>query len=187
MIEAGVPEKPDMHDHIRKYPWLLGIKYQPMDHEHSLKKVLDERFGIKVADEVGRKIPDVVVMRGGTDVLVIELKRPGVVVGTKELTQIKEYVDYLRHWLNSTNTEGLIGRNIQGDDVDGYLIAYDIKDDILVRAEQNRHEKDGIRVCKWYDILAKTEDDHRNFLEIVKSRAPKDDPRIIELEEKKIV
>lgn len=186
MIEAGVPEKPDMHDHIRKYPWLLGIKYQPMDYEPSLKKVLDERFGIKVADKGGRKVPDVVVMRGGTDVLVIELKRPGVVVGTKELTQIKEYVDYLRDWLDGTNTEGLIGKNIRGDDVHGYLIAYNIKDDALVRREQIRLEKDGIKVCKWYDILIKTEEEHRAFLNIVKSRAPKDDPRIKELEEKGI-
>ena len=187
MIEAGVPEKPDMHEHIRKYPWLLGIKYQPMDYEHSLKKVLDERFGIKVDDKGGRKIPDVVVMRGGTDVLVIELKRPGIVVGTKELTQIKEYVDYLREWLDRTNTEGLIGKNIRGEDVDGYLIAYDIKDDVLVRREQNRLEKDRINVCKWYDILIKTEEEHRAFLNIVKSRAPKDDPRIKEIEEKEII
>lgn len=187
MIEAGVPEKPDMHDHIRKYPWLLGIKYQPMDYEHSLKKVLDERFGIKVDDEVGRKVPDVVVMRGGTDVLVIEIKRPSIVVGTKELTQIKEYVDYLRDWLDRTNTEGLIGKKIRGEDVDGYLIVYDVKDDALVRAEQNRLEKDGIKVCKWYDILSKNEEEHRDFLEIVKSRAPRDDPRIKELEEKEII
>jgi len=186
MIEAGVPEKPDMHNHIRKYPWLLGIKYQPMDYEHSLKKVLDKRFGIKVDDKGGRKVPDVVVMRGGTDVVVIELKRPGVVVGTKELTQIKEYVDYLRDWLDRTNTEGLIGKNILGDDVNGYLVAYDIKDDALVRREQTRLEKDGIKVCKWYDILTKTEDEHRDFLKIVKSRAPEDDPRIKELEEKGI-
>lgn len=187
MIEAGVPEKPDMHDHIRKYPWLIGIKYQPMDYEPSLKKVLDERFGIKVDDKGGRKVPDVVVLRGGTDVLVIELKRPGVVVGTKELTQIKEYVDYLRDWLDRTNTEGLIGKKIRGEDVDGYLIAYNIVDNGLVRREQTRLERDGIRVCKWYDILMKTEDEHREFLHVVKSRAPRDDPRIKELEDKQII
>lgn len=99
---------------------------------------------------------------------------------SKELTQIKEYVDYLRDWLDTTNTEGLIGRKIRGDDVEGYLIAYDVKDDGLVRREQKRLENDGIRVCKWYDVLSKTEDEHRAFLEIVKSRAPKDDPRSID-------
>lgn len=187
MIEAGVPEKPDMHDHIRKYPWLLGLKYQPMDYEHSLKKVLDERFGIKTDDKTAKKIPDVVVMRGGTDVLIIELKRAGEVVGTKELTQIKEYVDYLRDWLDRTNTEGLIGKRVRGKDVDGYLLVHNIKDDALVRGEQSRLEKDRIRVCKWYDILSKTEEEHRAFLEIIKSRAPKDDPRIKELEDKEII
>jgi hypothetical protein len=186
MIDAGVPEKPDMHDHIRKYPWLLGIKYQPMDYEHSLRKVLDERFGIKSDDKAGKKIPDIVVMRAGTDVLVIELKRPDYAVGKEELNQIKEYVDYLREWLDGTNTEGLIGKRIKGENVEGYLIAYDIRDDALVRREKARLEKDRIKVCKWYDILMKTEDDHRDFLEIVRKRAPKDDPRIRELEEKDI-
>jgi hypothetical protein len=186
MIEKGVPEKPDMHDHIRKYPWLLGVKYQPMDYEHSLKRVLDERFDIKVDDKTGRKIPDIVVMRGGTDVLVIELKRPGETVGLEELDQTRNYVFYLREWLDTTNTEGLIGRNITGDDVRGYLLCYDIKSDPLVRRQQDALERDGINVCKWYDVLMKTEDEHREFLDIVKGRAPRDDPRIKELEEKGI-
>jgi len=186
MIEAGVPEKPAMHDHIRKYPWLLGIKYQPMDHEHSLKTVLDERFGIKSDDKEGKKIPDIVVLRGGTDVVVIELKRPNFAVGKEELDQIKEYVDYLREWLDGTNTEGLIGKRIKGENVEGYLVAYNVKEDALVKREMARLEKDRIKVCKWYDILMKAEDDHRIYLEIVKRRAPEDDPRIKELEQKKI-
>jgi uncharacterized protein YdhG (YjbR/CyaY superfamily) len=186
MIEAGVPEKPAMHDHIRKYPWLLGIKYQPMDHEHSLKRVLDERFGIKSDDKEGKKIPDIVVLRGGTDVVVIELKRPNFAVGKEELDQIKEYVDYLREWLDGTNTEGLIGKRIKGENVEGYLVAYNVKEDALVKREMARLEKDRIKVCKWYDILMKAEDDHRIYLEIVKRRAPEDDPRIKELEQKKI-
>ena len=37
MIDAGVPEKPDMHEYIIKYPWFLGIKRQAMDHELSLE------------------------------------------------------------------------------------------------------------------------------------------------------
>ena len=187
MIEAGVPEKPDMHEHIRKYPWLLGIKYQPMDYEPSLKKVLEEKFGIKTEDKGGQKIPDVVVMREGTDVIVIELKRPRDSVGKKELTQIKEYVDYLRDWVNRSDTEGLIGKNITGDNIDGYLICHNVQDDALVRAEQNRLEKDRIKVCKWYDILSKAEQEHRTYTDIVKRRAPEDDPRIQELEEKDII
>jgi hypothetical protein len=42
-------------------------------------------------------------------------------------------------------------------------------------------------VVKWYDLLEAAEDDQRDYLEVVKRRAPKEDPRIRELEEKKIV
>ena len=62
----------------------------------------------------------------------------------------------------------------------------DVKDDVLVKREMARLEKDRIEVCKWYDMLMKTEDDHRIYLEIVKRRAPEDDPRIKDLEQKKI-
>lgn len=187
MIVAGVPEKPDMHEHIRKYPWLIGIKYSPWDYEPTLKQVLDEKFGVKVDDKGGKKIPDIVVMRGGTDVVVIELKRPDYSVGMEELNQVKGYVDYLRHWVKGTNTEGLMkGARIKGENIEGYLIAYDIKNDPLVEAERDRMDANKIRVCKWYDILMKTEDEYREYLCIIKSRAPRDDPRVKELEEKEI-
>lgn len=125
-------------------------------------------------------------MRGGTDVLFIELKRPGETAGLAELDQIRNYVFYLREWLDTTNTEGLIGRNITGENVKGYLLCYDIGSDSLVRRQQDALKRDGINVCKWYNILIWTQDEHREFLDIVKSRAPEDDPRIKELEEKGI-
>lgn len=181
MIEAGVPEKPDMHDHIRKYPWLIGIKYQPMYFERSLKTILDDEFGIEAEGEQGRKIPDITVLRSGKDVVVVELKRPGKTVGLAELEQTKRYVDYLRDYFEDSNTEGLLGVNIGEDDVEGYLIAHDLVDDGLVRREQRRLERDKIQVCKWHDILMKTEDEHRVYLDVVKSRAPEDDPRIKEI------
>jgi hypothetical protein len=120
-------------------------------------------------------------------VVVIELKRPNYSVGMEELNQVKGYVDYLRHWVKGTNTEGLMkGTRIKGENIEGYLIAYDIKNDPLVEAERERMDANKIRVCKWYDILMKTEDEYRDFLCIIKSRAPKDDPRVKELEEKLI-
>ncbi len=184
MIEAGVRERPEMHEHIIKYPWLLGIKYQPMDSERTLKRILEDRFGIAVeGDEHGRKRLDILVIRGGKDVVVIELKRPTITIGLEELTQIRLYVDYLRVWLDDTNTDGMIGRNITGNDVEGYLIGYELDGDRLVGREKERLEESKIFVCAWRDILMKTKDDHREFLNIVKSRAPEDDPRIIELEE----
>ena len=187
MIEAGVREKPDMHEHIRKYPWLLGVRYQSMDYEKSLQKILEKRFKIGTGDTRGKRRPDFVCMRSAGDVLVIELKRPDETVGLDELHQISGYVDYLREWVGRGNAPKLVGRSIQPDDIEGYIIAYEYRDVPEVRGEIKRLEDDKIHACKWYDVLRRTEDDYKHYLQIVKNRAPKDDPRVVELEERKIV
>jgi len=186
MIEAGVPEKPNMHEHISKYPWLLGLKFQSMDHDKSLQRVLEERFGIRVENGSGKGRPDFVCLRSGGDVLVVELKRPGETVEIGELNQISGYVDYLRDWVITTTTDKL-GLKNRPENITGYLIAYDVRDDPSVRRGIKRLEQDHIYTCKWDDLLMRAEDDHRVFLEIVKGRAPKDDPRVAEIEEKGIV
>ena len=187
MIDAGVPEKPDMHEHIMKYPWFLGIKRQAMSHELSLERILEEKFGIQMTGDSGKKRPDFFCMRGGSDVLVIELKRPGEAAGKVELTQIADYVDILRDWVQSGNPERLTGLKINPENIEGFLIAYDYQNDPTVDGQMKRLEDAGIHCCKWYDLLQAAEDDQREYLEVVKSRAPKQDPRIKELEEKKIV
>lgn len=181
LIEAGVPEKPDMHEHIRKYPWLLGIRYQPMDYEPTLQKVLEDYFDITPEDKDRKKEPDFVCMRGGKEVIVIELKRPTFNIGRKELAQISGYVDYLRQWADRGNGKKLIGKKISRKDIDGYLIGFDIQHDPIVEEEIERLETSGIHVCKWYDVLDKAEQEYKDYSEIVKKRAPEGDPRIIEL------
>jgi len=187
MIEAGVPEKPDMHEQIKKYPWLLGLKYQPMDYERSLQKVLEKRFQIKTKGTGGRKRPDFVCMRGGTDILVIELKKPGEKAGQKELQQISNYVYYLRKWIVKSATEKLFGKTIGKEDVVGYLIVGDFTDEPAVEDLIRLLKNDRIFPFRWSELLQKTEDDYGEFLKIIKSRAPRDDPRIVELEKKGIV
>lgn len=187
MIDAGVPEKPDMHEHIRKYPWLLGIKYQSMDYEKSLQKILETHFKVGSNDKEGKKRPDFVCMRSGGDVLVIELKRALEKAGLKELHQISGYVDYLREWTGRGNSANQLGRSIQPDDIEGYLIVFEYQDVPQVRREIKRLIDDKIFPCKWYDVLRRTEDDYMDYLQIVKGRAPKDDPRVRELEERKIL
>jgi hypothetical protein len=126
-------------------------------------------------------------MRGGGDVLVVELKRPRQRVGTEELNQVAGYVDVLRDWVKKGNPETLTKTKINPENIKGYLIAYNFKNDPKVLRQMDRLEKDGIHCCKWYDLLNGAEDDHRAFLEIVKNRAPREDPRIRELEDKRIV
>lgn len=147
MIEAGVRERPDMHEHIRKYPWLLGIKRQAMDYEKSLQRILEKHFSIQVDDASGKGKPDFSCMRSGSDVLVIELKRPSESVGKDELDQIAGYVDVLREWVETGSSEKFVGTKIKRENIEGYLIAYGFRNDARVRSEIVRLEKDGIHCC----------------------------------------
>lgn len=183
MIDEGVREKPDMHDYIMKYPWLLGIKHQTLDHEKTLQKILEKKFGIKTSDEHRKKRPDFFCMRSGGDVVVIELKRPGEKIGGSELQQTFEYVYYLRDWVKKGNPKKLTGVTITPRRIIGFLIGYDIKNDPIVRGQIELYDKDGIHVCKWTDLLMAAREDHEKFLKIIKRRAPKDDPRILDLQE----
>jgi hypothetical protein len=184
MIRQGVPEKPDMQEHLRKYPWLLGPKYETMEHEITLDRLLKKHFGLAGEGKAGKRRADFVCFRGGRDVLVIELKRPGELAGRQELSQIATYVDYLRTWASTTTTQGVLGQNINPQDIRGYLIAYDYGTDSTLTPEIKRLEKDGIFILKWDDVLRRTREEHAEYLKIVKAKAPKDDPRIKELEEK---
>jgi hypothetical protein len=184
MIEAGVPEKPDMHDNIMKHPWLLGIRRQAMAHEMSLEKIIiDKLSGQSSSNDSGKKRPDFFCMKEGSEALVIELKRPGEAVGLPELSQISGYVDILRDSLRRPHPEKLTGTK-KAEDIEGYLINYSFQEDPRVEAQMDRLKEDGVYCCLWHELLEGAEENHSEYLNVIKSRAPKEDPRIKELEEK---
>jgi hypothetical protein len=148
MIDEGVREKPNMHDHIMKYPWLLGIKHQAMAHELSLEKIITDKLDSQLSGDSGKKRPDFFCMKEGSEALVIELKRPSEVVGMPELTQITRYVDILRASLRNTNPEKLTHTK-KVEMIEGYLISYAYHDDLIVQAQIKRLEDDGIHCSLW--------------------------------------
>ena len=181
LIQARVPEKPDMQDFVAGHPWLLDIRYEPMCHETSLDRILMEHFqGEAAAREYfdhgdGAKRPDFLCMADSGSIVVVELKRPGDLIGLSELGQVESYVDYLREWCQQST--GSIGyRTVQG-----YLIYSRLRPD--AEQKKRRLERDNIYVHTWDALLQTAERSHREFLAVVKSRAPQDDPRITNLPE----
>lgn len=177
MINGGVPEKPDMQNYIVEHPWLINPAWTPLQHEQSLDSVLIKKFKIpKTKDKSGKKRLDFFCLAGGGQWEVVEVKRPGIKVGTKELQQIQGYVAFLReHSKKITHPE------LRVSGVNGILIYSDIADDTASLRESL--EKDGIHVMDWGSLLRRTKSLHEDFLKIVKSRAPADDPRVKSLED----
>lgn len=178
LIKAKAPEKPDMQDFVRARPWLMNPQWDVLQHERSLDKVLAEHFDVEGDADYdgndGSKRLDFFCVADSSLSVVAELKRPGDLIGLDELKQLTRYVDYLRSREKESNDPSHSNREIKGCLVYGRL-----RPD--AEEEKRRLRNDGISVVTWDKLLEDAERLHREYLEIVKARAPEDDPRIQDL------
>jgi hypothetical protein len=106
--------------------------------------------------------------------VVVEVKRPGLRVGRNELEQLERYVDYLTdHNATSTLPTGTLQARAR---VTGCLVYSHL--DPAAENKKARLSQDGMYVVSWDGLLETAERPHREFLDVVKLRAPQDDPRI---------
>ncbi|MFZ1937341.1 MAG: hypothetical protein WAU84_26680, partial [Thermoguttaceae bacterium] len=178
MIQDRVREKPDMQDYLQNHPWLIDPKWTMLVHEQSLDSLLCKEFSIKAAkDDEGRKRLDFFCLGDRYQTAhVVEAKRPGDLVGRKEFNQIRDYVLFLQRKLQDESTDPAHKRAV----VKGLLIAD------RVRPGDERHAKHGqdagtFDVRTWDNLLTTAATMHKEFLDVVKMRAPSGDPRMEEL------
>lgn len=178
MIEAGVPEKPDMQEYIKQHPWLLDPAWAPYKHEKSLDTLLEKQFGVKkTRSKEGKTRPDYFCLASANQYQVIDLKRPGDTVGLTELHQIQDYRNFL-----DEETKKTTHPDLKVNHVGGILIYSDIDTGRGIGSMIDSLEKEGIHVMKWIDVLRRTKSLHQEFLDAMKSKVPADDPRITALD-----
>jgi len=174
MIDRGLPEKPDMQDFLRDHPWLIDPAWQMMEHEKSLDNVLEKHFNRpKAVKKRGGKRLDFLCIGDSSHAVVVEVKRPGVKVGTTELRQLEDYLSYLNQWNNNSN-----GGPSRRSKITGVLIYSRMDTDAEYLADRLRESGDLI-IVTWDGLLETAQRLHREYLDLMKSRAPSDDPRIL--------
>lgn len=182
MIQDMVPEKPDMQDYLKKYPWLIDPKWTMLVHEQSLDKLISDHFKLPKAkrkDKEGSRRLDFFCLGDRYQTAhIVEAKRPNALVGRKEFDQLRNYVLHLRKKLQDESTDPAHKRSV----IRGLLIAD------RVRADDEQHAKSHqdartFDIRAWSNLLITTETMHKEFLDIVKGRAPVDDPRMKSLTE----
>ena len=174
MIDDRVPEKPDMQDYVRDHPWLIDPKWTALAHEKTLDRLIADEFGIKTSDgNEGRRRLDFFCLGDRYKTAhVVETKRPGVIVGRHECDQLRDYVLFLRRKLqHESNDEN------RRTTVRGLLIADRIRPEDEIHAQT--HQQAGtFDIRTWDNLLTAAETLHGEFLDVVKTRAPSDDPRM---------
>lgn len=179
MIEENAREKPDMQEYLRDHPWLIDPKWTMLVHEQSLDKLICDKFRLRASasKEGARRLDFFCLGDRYRTAHVVEAKRPGDLVGRKEFDQLRDYVLFLRNRLQDESTDPEYQRTL----VRGLLIAD------RVRPEDEEHAKSHqaagtLDIRGWRNLLTTTEAMHKEFLDVVKLRAPSDDPRMQSLD-----
>ncbi len=178
MIRDKVPEKPDMQDYVKGHPWLIDPKWTMLAHEKSLDNLIFEQFGIQPSgdDEAARRLDFFCLGDFYQTAHVIEAKRPGDLVGRDEFDQVRDYVLFLRRKLQTESTDPAHRRAV----VKGLLIADRIRPGDEAHG-QTYQVADVFDIRTWGNLLTTAEAMHKEFLDVVRMRAPSDDPRMKDL------
>jgi RecB family endonuclease NucS len=164
-----------MQSYVEKYPWLLEIAYAPLEREPQLQRLLEENFGVHPDPEdpdLGR-YPDFVVLAYGSEIVVLELKRPGRSGNRDHYRQLEDYVHFMRRYVERTTDPNL------GQRVTGYLICSGLTPEARQLADTGAANR--IYVVDWDRLVTRAYQLHREFFKVMAGRAPADDPAVEQL------
>ncbi len=179
MIDTKAPEKSptraDMQSYVEQYPWLLEPMYGPFKREPQLQSLLEKEFGVEpdVEDPDRHRYPDFVTLAYASEVVVIELKRPGRSGNRDHYRQLEDYVHFLRRYLERT-TDPKLSQNVTG-----YLICSGLTPDAVQLSATGVANR--IFVVDWDRLATRAYQLHREFFNVMTEKVPADDPAMEQL------
>ena len=159
LIENNALEVPTLHNFLKEFPWVMDPRWTLVDDEKRYSDLLRDKFPEDIdVLESDRRI-DFLCVREGTNLVVVEIKRPTSKVSVKELNQIEEYVSFMRDYLQKTTDP-----DYQYQEVTGYLLCGDLVDTYQVRGKRNNLANAQIYIRRYVDLLGMVKRAHDEFL-----------------------
>lgn len=170
MIDAGVPEKPDMQNYLPSHPWLIDPTYMALSYEKRPEAILKDKFHRRTKRRGKNTRVDFFCLGELGRAFVIEVKRPKDKAGRAEIQQLAGYVDFLRQE-NDKISDPEIQKTFFG-----YLIGSEYSDD--AKGEMQRAQKDGICTKTWNTLLETARKSHPEYFKAVRDNVPADGQRL---------
>jgi hypothetical protein len=159
LINEDALEVPTLHTFLREFPWVLDPRWNLIADEARFSELLRREFPDADLPQPDRRI-DFLCVRENTQLVVVEIKRPGTRASAKQLAQIEEYVHFMRDLVSKSSDPDL-----RVSDVVGYLLVGDIVDRGTVAQKRQSLEAAKIFVRTYDDLLEMVERSHREFLD----------------------
>ena len=103
LIEENALEVPTLHNFLKEFPWVIDPRWTLVADEISYTQILRNEFPESNIAERDRRI-DFLCVSESTNLVVVEIKRPGVKVSKKDLDQIEDYVSFMRNYTKKLPT-----------------------------------------------------------------------------------
>ena len=159
LIENNALEVPTLHNFLKEFPWVMDPRWTLVDDEKRYSELLRDKFPEDIdVLESDRRI-DFLCVREGTNLVVVEIKRPTSKVSVKEFNQIEEYVSFMRDHIQKTTDP-----DYQYKEVTGYLLCGDLVDTYQVRGKRDNLANAQIYIRRYVDLLDMVKRAHDDFL-----------------------
>jgi hypothetical protein len=163
LIDENALEVPTLHSFLKEFPWVLDPRWNLIADEQTYSDLLRKKFPDDDLPEDDRRI-DFLCVRESEQLVVVEIKRPGLRAGLKELGQIESYVHFMRDYVTNTSDP-----DTAVTEVVGYLLCGDLigsgPNAGQVRQKRETLKSSKIYVRRYADLLAMVKNSHREFLE----------------------
>ena len=159
LIGEDTLEVPTLHDFLKEFPWVLDPRWTLVADETRYSDLLRGEFPDEELPEKDRRI-DFLCVSEGDIVIVVEIKRPRFKASLEALTQIEDYVSFMRDHVDKTTDPDL-----KAKEVVGYLLCGDFVDTYKVRQRRKNLEQARIYVRLYNDLLKLVEALHKEFLD----------------------
>lgn len=160
LIEQNALEVPTLHNFLKEFPWVIDPRWTLVDDEVTYSEILRHNFPEGEQVPESDKRIDFLCVRESTNLIIVEIKRPGLKVSMKELDQIEEYVSFMKDQLAQTSDPEYKSENVLG-----YLLCGGMVDTYQVRGKRENLSMARIYVRLYTELLAMAKRIHREFIE----------------------
>jgi hypothetical protein len=154
-INSNYSETKFIQPFLEKFPWILEPRMTSFDREVHFSTILKQRFPDDTLDEPNRRL-DFLCSDVNGDIYIIELKRPNIKIGQKEIWQALSY----RSFLMKKRPE------LKEHQIHVYLISNNFTYDREAEDAYSSFEKDGkLTIRSYTEMLEQARRYHDNFID----------------------
>ncbi len=160
LIETDALEVPTLHNFLKEFPWVIDPRWTLVADEIHYSTLLREAFpDTDDLQESDRRI-DFLCVRESTNLVVVEIKRPGKRVSIPELDQIRRYVSFVRNRVKQTSDPEAAYQNVVG-----YLLCGDLANTAELGEYRDILANSQIYIRRYGDLLETVRRLHKDFIE----------------------